>query len=409
MTPVIQTLHQNANHRPRKPPRSARIALNMLAKLDSGQLSITGPTGESWRFGNGDQTAAIDLANWNVFNASLRSGDIGFAESYIRRDWSSDSLVNVLNLLIANRAPLEQAIYGSWFGRLAHRITHLLNRNTKRGAKRNIHSHYDLGNDFYSLWLDPSMTYSSALFTSAQQTLEQAQAEKYQRMLRQTGCAAGDKILEIGCGWGGFAQVAVQAGLSVTGLTLSIEQQYYAQQRLQGLEANTQSNDVNFELRDYRDETGRFDGIVSIEMFEAVGQQYWPQYFESIRRCLKPGGRAVVQTITIDESLFERYQGGTDFIQQYIFPGGMLPSIERFTEQAGKQGLIVVDQHTFGADYAKTLRLWRNSFMSRLDEVQQLGFDDRFIRTWEFYLAYCEAAFTGGNTNVCQFTLQTAD
>jgi cyclopropane-fatty-acyl-phospholipid synthase len=385
-----------------KPPRSARLGLAMLNKIEHGQLTITDPDNTAFQFGSQGRQAALRLNNWRVFQAALRSGDIGFAEAYIRRDWETDELTDVLNLLVENRSSIEKAVYGSWLGQIAHRIGHLMNRNSRRGARRNIHAHYDIGNSFYSMWLDPSMTYSSALFTDPAMSLEQAQAAKYQRMLEQAQCSSGGQILEIGCGWGGFAEVATKAGHAVRGLTLSVEQQKYARERLDGQD---NAATAEFLLQDYRDETGQYDAIVSIEMFEAVGQQYWPQYFEAVHRGLKPGARAVVQTITIDESLFERYQAGTDFIQQYIFPGGMLPSIERFAAQAERQGLRVVDQHCFGQDYATTLRLWRESFMQQLDSVRAQGFDDRFIRTWEFYLAYCEAAFTGKNTNVCQFTL----
>ena len=408
MNTATTTLNQPAL-KPSKPPRSARLGLALLKQLQRGQLTVTDPDNTAWQFGGSGRQAdapgrqaSLRLNNWRVFQAALRSGDIGFAEAYIRQDWESDNLTEVLNLLIENRDNIEKVVYGSWLGQLVHRIGHLMNRNSRRGAKRNIHAHYDIGNPFYSLWLDPSMTYSSALFTDPSMTLEQAQAAKYQRMLDEAQCQTGGDILEIGCGWGGFAEIATRAGHSVRGLTLSVEQQKFAQQRLGQLET---TGSADFLLQDYRDETGQYDAIVSIEMFEAVGQQYWPQYFDTLRRCLKPGARAVVQTITIDDALFERYQSGTDFIQQYIFPGGMLPSIERFAAQAEQHGLRVVNQHCFGQDYATTLRLWRERFMQQLDEVRTQGFDDRFIRTWEFYLAYCEAAFTGENTNVCQFTL----
>lgn len=384
------------------PPRAARLAMALLGKLESGQLNLTAPDGSRHHFGSTGSQATMHLNNWRVFEAALRSGDIGFAESYIRRDWDTDNLTDLLHVLINNRQHLEQAVYGNWLGRLYHRISHLMNRNTRRGARRNIHAHYDLGNDFYSLWLDKSMTYSSALFSTDGMTLAEAQQAKYERILGQAGCQAGGSILEIGCGWGGFAEIAAASGHTLRGLTLSSEQRQFAIDRFSG---RNEEDQVQFLLQDYRDESGRFDAIVSIEMFEAVGQQYWPAYFETVHRCLKPGGRAVVQTITIDDALFDRYQRGTDFIQQYIFPGGMLPSIERFSKEAAQYGLRVTDQFRFGQDYARTLQLWREQFSHELDAVRHQGFDERFVRTWMFYLSYCEAAFLAGNTDVCQFTL----
>jgi len=296
-----------------------------------------------------------------------------------------------------------------------NRVRHLLNRNTRSGARRNIHAHYDLGNAFYRLWLDASMTYSSALFDdSHSQTavtdagrdwpeLERAQQRKYDRMLAVTRCRNDANVLEIGCGWGGFAQTAAQHGMNVKGLTLSSEQLAFAQQRLADAGLSSHADLV---LQDYRDEHEQFDAIVSIEMFEAVGESYWPSYFETIKRCLKPGGRAIVQTITIADELFERYRSGSDFIQQYIFPGGMLPSPQVFERHAAKAGLIVSDQHAFGLDYARTLACWRERFVALSGEVDALGFDERFKRTWLFYLAYCEAAFLRRNTDVIQFTLE---
>jgi cyclopropane-fatty-acyl-phospholipid synthase len=397
----------NKSHLP--PPRSARVALRLLESIDSGQLTIRLPDSTTRHFGRSGLSATIDLTNWNVFSASMRSGDIGFAQTYIDRDWDTNSLIDTLNLLIANRDDLEAIVYGNWAGRLLHRFSHLMNRNSRKGARRNIHAHYDLGNAFYSLWLDQSMTYSSALFDETEsqangsENLSQGQEKKYQRILDQLDGKAGDKILEIGCGWGGFAHAANANGYAVRGLTLSSEQQAYVQQRMS---ATQQSEQTEVSLQDYRDEQGQYDAIVSIEMFEAVGKEYWPAYFETIKRCLKPGAKAVVQTITIDEALFERYVNGTDFIQQFIFPGGMLPSPERFIAAAGNAGLKVTDQFAFGQSYAKTLKIWREQFLGELDQVQALGFDDKFQRTWEFYLAYCEAAFNNGNTNVYQFTLE---
>jgi cyclopropane-fatty-acyl-phospholipid synthase len=395
-------------------PRAARLVLKLLSQLKFGTLDIQLPDGETARYGAHDDEpataqllAAITIKDWAVFQAVLKSGDIGFAQSYIEGQWSTPQLTRLLRLMIANRTALEGVIYGSWWGTLLHRIRHLFNRNTQTQAQKNIQAHYDLGNDFYRLWLDDSMTYSSALFAGAkadrnQSDLHIAQHAKYARVLDELGVSAGARLLEVGCGWGGFAEVATQHGVHVTGLTLSHEQLMFAQQRL----AASHPHLAEFRLQDYRDEASQYDGIASIEMFEAVGEAYWPSYFDCLKRNLKPGAKACIQTIVIANELFARYRKSTDFIQQYIFPGGMLPSPQVFREQAQRAGLSVVNELAFGQDYAETLRRWREAFLARLNEVRQLGYDERFIRTWEFYLAYCEAAFEEGNTDVYQFTLQ---
>jgi len=385
-------------------PRAARALLALLGRISHGSLSLALPDGRVLAFGRGEPHASIRLANWNPFDATLASGDVGFAETYIAGDWDTDSLVAVLDLAVANRTALDDAVYGRWWGRLALRLRHLLNRNSRAGARRNIHAHYDLGNAFYRLWLDPGMTYSSALFEGDEgRSLEQAQLAKNRRILEQLSLPPGASVLEIGCGWGGFAEVAAREGLRVRGLTLSTEQLAYASERI--AQAGLRER-ASFALQDYRDETGRYDGIASIEMFEAVGEAWWPAWFETLRRSLAPGGRAVVQVITIADELFERYRKGTDFIQQYVFPGGMLPSPSAFEAQVRRAGLRVAGRFAFGADYARTLALWRERFVARIDEVRALGFDRRFERLWEFYLAYCEAAFRHGNTDVVQYTLE---
>jgi cyclopropane-fatty-acyl-phospholipid synthase len=392
------------------------MLLRLLKGIRIGHLSIhlpgRLPSDEAIQFGvfAVDQPEArIYLNNWTAFEASIKNGDIGFAQSWIDGDWDSPDLTAVLSLAIANREVIEKAVYGSWLGRVLARVKHLLNRNSKRGSVRNIHAHYDLGNDFYNIWLDPTMTYSSALFEGENRLskdLVQGQVRKYQRMIDALALKPQAKVLEIGSGWGGFAELAAQQGFHVKGLTLSQEQFSFAQHRVL---ASDQADRAGFALQDYRDEVGRYDGIASIEMFEAVGEEYWPLFFQTLKRCLKPGGRAVVQTITIRDDLFERYRVGSDFIQQYIFPGGMLPSIQVFKALAAKHGLETIDTFPFGLDYAETLRQWRTSFMGKLDQVRALGFDPGFIRTWEFYLSYCEAAFEQGNTNVVQFTLRNAE
>ncbi len=389
-------------------PAAARTVFALLARLSHGTLSVQLPDGSLRRFGSGQAPlAAIQLRNWAPCAASLKSGDIGFAEGYIDGDWTTPNLTALLQVLIANRREVEDMVYGNWLGRLAYRLRHLLNRNSKANSRKNIHAHYDLGNAFYELWLDGTMNYSSAWFEGDQsQPMQQAQHAKVRRALRMAGVKAGDRVLEIGCGWGALAEKAVQEfGASLVGVTLSTEQLAHARRRLQDFNGPQASAELR--LQDYRDiQDGPFDAICSIEMVEAVGREYWPTYFASIARLLKPGGRACIQSIVIDDDLFERYIRSTDFIQQYIFPGGCLPCPREFRREAQAAGLKVVDEMAFGADYAETLRRWRESFLEAKAQVLQLGFDERFIRTWEFYLAYCEAAFAQSNIDVVQYTLQ---
>lgn len=395
------------NGKARPVPAAARVILKLLTKLRHGTLKLVTPDGAMLLFGDGGSAVSLELDSWDVFGAALRSGDIGFAEAYIDGKWRTDNLTGLIALLARNRQPIEELVYGSWWGSLAYRIKHLLNRNSKAGSRKNIHAHYDIGNAFYQLWLDPSMTYSSALFSEATGgDLQLAQEAKYRSILEQLQLRRGDQVLEIGCGWGGFAEQAVrEAGVHVTGLTLSREQLAYAAERLEraGLAAQ-----ADLRLCDYRDCSGQYDAIASIEMFEAVGESYWPSYFECLARNLKPGGRACIQTIVIADELFERYRKGTDFIQQYIFPGGMLPSPSAFERMAFEHGLTVTKTFRFGIDYADTLAAWRHAFHARLAQVRAQGFDERFIRTWEFYLCYCEAAFRERNTDVMHFTLVKA-
>jgi cyclopropane-fatty-acyl-phospholipid synthase len=392
---------------PSAAPAAARAILHLLRQLRVGTLDIQFPDGGQARFGpGGEPRAAMRLNDWSVCTAALKSGDIGFAESWIDGQWSSPDLVALLKVFIANRDAIEGVIYGSWWGSLAYRVKHLLNRNSRRGSKKNIHAHYDLGNAFYLQWLDPTMNYSSAWFEGdLAQPMPQAQFAKVRRALRECGVQPGQRVLEIGCGWGALAETAaLEFDARVTGVTLSTEQLAYAQQRQQRAGA---ADRVELRLQDYRDIRDEpFDAIVSIEMFEAVGREYWDSFFATLRSRLKPGGRACIQSITIRDDLFERYVRGTDFIQQYIFPGGLLPSASVFKAEACKAGLEVVNELAFGPDYAETLRRWRADFLARDRQVRQLGFDTRFMRVWEFYLAYCEAAFDTGNTNVVQFTLR---
>jgi len=386
-------------------PVRARFILKMLAQLKQGALHLELPDGKSAHFGDNSYPVTLRLHNWTLCDAVLKSGDIGFAETYIDGSWTTDNLSGLIELFIHNRQAVESLIYGKWWGNLLYRVRHLFNRNSRSGSRKNIHAHYDIGNNFYRLWLDPSMTYSSALFSNGHaDSLQDGQLAKYRRILKQLNVEAGARILEIGCGWGGFAEVASkEAGATVRGLTLSTEQLQFAQQRLHdgGLAAQ-----ADLLLMDYRDIDEQFDAIASIEMFEAVGEAYWPSYFECVSRNLKANGRACIQTIVIADELFERYRTGTDFIQQYIFPGGMLPSPQVFRAQAAKQGLRVVEEISFGLDYARTLAEWRDAFRQQLPQVRALGFDEKFLRTWEFYFGYCEAGFRANSISVMQFTLK---
>jgi cyclopropane-fatty-acyl-phospholipid synthase len=388
-------------------PAAARSVIKLLQQMQHGSLTLQWPDGSMQRFGrDGLPHATLVLHNWKPLSAALKSGDIGFAESFIAGDWSTPNLTELLRVLIKNRNAIDSVIFGSWAGRWLYRVKHLLRRNTRAGSQKNIHAHYDLGNGFYRLWLDETMNYSAALFNGdVDQTMAQAQHAKVRRALHMAGVKPGDRVLEIGCGWGALAEKAcTEFAAHVTGVTLSTEQLAFARQRIARL-GTPASADLR--LQDYRDiADAPFDAICSIEMLEAVGQAYWPTYFATLARLLKPGGRACVQSIVIDDALFERYIGSTDFIQQYIFPGGCLPCPKEFRAQAQAAGLQVVDEFAFGHDYGETLKRWRDAFMAQRAMVMQSGFDERFMHIWEFYLAYCEAAFMERNIDVVQYTLR---
>ena len=397
---------------PARMPLAARSVLAMLRKLRYGRLELQLPDRSTLSLGSGERDqplAWVQVQDWSVFGAVLRRGDIGLAEAYFHGHWSTSDLPALLGLLLANRAALERGLHGSPLGTLLARLRHLLlRRNTRRGSRDNIHAHYDLGNDFYRLWLDPGMNYSSALFTQPGMSLERAQQAKLDRVLGELDASPGQRVVELGCGWGGFAETAARAGLQLDGITLSQAQLEFARARLQeaGLEQHARVH-----LCDYRDAQrlapqGGFDALASIEMFEAVGEAYWPAYFRSVVSLLRPGGRACIQSIVIDDALFPAYRRGTDFIQRYVFPGGMLPSRAAFVEQARKAGLELLHSHAFGADYASTLALWRERFLGQLAAVREQGFDRRFELLWDFYLAYCEAGFADGSIDVVQFTLR---
>jgi cyclopropane-fatty-acyl-phospholipid synthase len=405
MNTNAQTLQSAQAFEACNPPRAAALLLRLLERLEGGRLNIVMPSRDTRTLGRGAHAADMHVGDWAVFGEVLAKGDIGLAESYIDGRWETSDLAGLLALLARNRDLLQRAVYGSAWQLLGYRLAHLLRANTRSGSRRNIAAHYDLGNDFYGLWLDPTMTYSSALFEGdAARSLRLAQRAKYRRILDRLGVRPGEHVLEIGCGWGGLAEVAAQEyGARVTGITLSQRQLEYARERAA---CGGWSDRAGFELRDYRDAGGRYQHIVSIEMFEAVGERYWPVYFRRLRELLAPGGRAVVQTITIAERHFARYRRGTDFIQRYIFPGGMLPSPEVFAAQARRAGLVVTGDFAFGGDYAHTLRLWHQRFAERAGMLREKGFDAGFQRMWRFYLAYCEAGFRAGSIDVHQFELE---
>jgi cyclopropane-fatty-acyl-phospholipid synthase len=404
------TLGNTANQRftlPRGTPAAARTVFKLLQGLRHGSLTVQLPNGSMQRFGGEALPhATLALHNWNVCAAALKSGDIGFAESYIAGDWSTPNLTELLRVLVKNRAEVDAVIYGSWIGRLFYRVKHLLHRNTRANSQKNIHAHYDLGNGFYGLWLDETMNYSSALFNGDMaQPMVDAQRAKVRRALTEAAVKPGDRVLEIGCGWGALAEMATtEMGANITGVTLSTEQLAFANARMQ---RHGVDHRADLRLQDYRDiDDAPFDAICSIEMVEAVGREYWPTYFGAVSKLLKPGGRACIQSIVIDDAFYERYIDSTDFIQQYIFPGGCLPCPRVFKQQAEAAGLVVESSFAFGPDYAETLRRWRDRFLAERSAVLANGFDERFVRIWEFYLAYCEAAFDERNIDVVQYTLR---
>ncbi|HLO95654.1 MAG TPA: cyclopropane-fatty-acyl-phospholipid synthase family protein [Burkholderiaceae bacterium] len=399
-------------------PASARRVLRLLERLPQGRLTLQLPDGRTLTLGRaagpGEPPLRAQLAvhDWQLFERVLKAGDIGLAESFIEGQWDTPELAALLRLCIANRGHVERLVYGRWWGRLLYRLRHLRRRNSRAGSEKNIHAHYDLGNDFYRLWLDAGMSYSAAWFEGREPrgvALIDAQTAKVRRALREARVAPGDRVLEIGCGWGGLAELAAREfGARVTGVTLSREQLQWGRERIAA--AGLQDR-VDLRYQDYRDLADRhreapFDAIVSIEMFEAVGHEYWDGYFQTLWDCLKPGGHACIQSITLRDDLFPRYLRSTDFIQQYIFPGGLLPSPSAFEAQARRAGFVVEKRLAFGRDYAETLRRWHADFLRALPQVRALGFDARFEKIWTFYLAYCEAAFDTGNTDVMQFTLR---
>ncbi len=390
-------------------PASFRLAALALLRTERGELSIVLPDGRELLVKNkaAGPVAQIVVHDFSLMRRALAGGDVGFAEAYMDGQWSTSDLTAVLLFFSANFEKAGRLARGGWFVRSLNMLQHALNRrNSRSGARRNIMAHYDLGNEFYGEWLDPTMTYSSALFESPNQSLEQGQMNKYRAICDKLHVGPSSRILEIGCGWGGFAEYAAKVrGARVTCLTISPAQRDYAMARMQreGL-----SGQVDIRLEDYRDHQGTYDSIASIEMFEAVGEAYWPSYFAKIRGSLNDGGRAALQVITIDDHLFPRYRQRVDFIQQHIFPGGMLISEKVLKEQIARAGLRHDGVQYFGQDYARTCREWARSFNSRWERIRKLGFDETFRRLWNFYLSYCEAGFTDARINVGQFRLTRA-
>lgn len=386
-------------------PRYFAQTFRLASELHRGRLDFVMPDGRRFRAEGREPgyVAEIRVHDPDVFARLIREGDLGFCDSYLEGGWTTPDLQAFMDLVHDDNDRLYDSFPGMGLVRFYERMRHFLKSNSKRQAKKNIAYHYDLGNDFYRLWLDDSMTYSSALFTSGQESLEAAQKAKYASMVDRIGAQPGDHVLEIGCGWGGFCEYAAgERGLMVTALTISKAQREYALARIAraGL-----SDRVEIKLQDYRDERGSYDGIASIEMFEAVGEKYWPVYFDTVRDRLRPGKNATLQIITLQDRRFETYRKGVDFIQKYIFPGGMLPSPSALRREISRAGLGLVGSLEFGESYSQTLRRWHETFNARWEEVAKIGFDERFRRMWNFYLTSCAGAFHGGNCDVTQITV----
>jgi len=387
-------------------PRYFAQVFKVARNLQRGQLEFHLADGRVFRATGRapGPLATLTIHDPDVFARLLREGDLGFAEAYMEGGWSTPDLQGFMDLMVGGNEGVYYAFPAMRLARALERVRHLVRANSRKGARRNIAYHYDLGNHFYELWLDRTMTYSSALFRTGTESLEVAQKAKYASIIERIGARPGQHLLEIGCGWGGFAEYAAsEHGLKVTGLTISAAQRDYAVRRMAraGL-----TDRVTIKLQDYRDEQGTYDGIASIEMFEAVGEKYWPVYFNTVRSRLKPGAKATLQIITIQDNRFDFYRKGVDFIQKYIFPGGMLPSPSVLKAEIQRAGLGVVGSYEFGESYSQTLRRWYETFNSRWDEVANLGFDQRFRRMWNVYLTSCASAFRFSNCDVTQITVE---
>jgi len=389
-------------------PRYFRQAFAQMQKMNYGRIDVVLTDGRVFRAQGprAGQAAVIHILNDDCFARLLREGDMGFSDAYLEGWWSTPDLQIFMDVICEDNFEVSEGFPGIKIARFLERLRHWLRGNSRAQARKNIAYHYDLGNDFYSLWLDESMTYSSALFKTGQESLEKAQEQKYEALVDSLGVREGDHVLEIGCGWGGFAEyAALKRGLKVTALTISQAQHDFAVERMARLGL---SDKVTIKLQDYRDETGSYDAIASIEMFEAVGEQYWPIYFKTVQARLKPGARATLQVILVPDHRFDIYRQNVDFIQKHIFPGGMLISPSRLREEAARAGLSTEGSLEFGESYSQTLRRWHEVFTAQWDTIRQIGYDERFRRMWDFYLTSCAAAFRTGMCDVTQITLRRA-
>ena len=377
------------------------LFISTLKKCTKGSIMITDPSGEIVEINNNSEvTANIKINDWSIINNLIKNGDVGFASDYRDGKWSSTNLKDLFTFVIINDKTLSRLLFGQIITRFFSNIKYIFNKNTIKGSKKNIEAHYDLGNDFYKIWLDKSLTYSSALFTDENTSLFDAQMNKYKRINDILKTPRDNKLLEIGTGWGGFLSYAKKDFDSLDSITISKEQYSFSR------EVHKDNSNINISYDDYRNINSTYNSIVSIEMFEAVGQEYWDTYFQKINSLLVKNGKAVIQTITIDDKLFDAYRNSTDAIRTFIFPGGMLPSPSIFSKYANNNGFKIIDKFSFGESYSKTLDIWHDVFKSNIDNISKLNFDDKFIRIWEYYLTSCSSSFINERTNVYQFTLQ---
>ena len=377
------------------------LFISTLKKCTKGSIMITDPSGEIVEINNNSEvTADIKINDWSIINNLIKNGDVGFASDYRDGKWSSTNLKDLFTFVIINDKTLSRLLFGQIITRFFSNIKYIFNKNTIKGSKKNIEAHYDLGNNFYKIWLDKSLTYSSALFTDENTSLFDAQMNKYKRINDILKTPRDNKLLEIGTGWGGFLSYAKKDFDSLDSITISKEQYSFSR------EVHKDNSNINISYDDYRNINNTYNSIVSIEMFEAVGQEYWDTYFQKINSLLVKNGKAVIQTITIDDKLFDAYRNSTDAIRTFIFPGGMLPSPSIFSKYANNNGFKIIDKFSFGESYSKTLDIWHDVFKSNIDNISKLNFDDKFIRIWEYYLTSCSSSFINERTNVYQFTLQ---
>lgn len=373
--------------------------LETCAHLREGQLTLRTPDGARYQFGDHGPEVEMNIRDWAAVSAMAAHGQVGLGEAYVQGLWDTPSIEGLMSVAMLNRDQLGRYDHASPFKRAKFRLVdRVLRANSKRGSRKNIRAHYDVGNEFYQLWLDEGMTYSSGIFDDRADDLAQAQYRKNERVLSRLN--DGENVLEIGCGWGGFADHASNEGRNVTGVTISRNQHSFADCRLDGR--------ADIQLCDYRDVQGKFDNIVSIEMIEAVGENYWPSYFSTLKRCLAAGGRVVLQAITVRDDFFETYRTSSDYIRQHVFPGGMLLSDQMIQTQATSAGLQVNNSFSFGPDYAKTCRIWAKRLAEQKGKILEQGYGEGFFRNWQYYLEICAASFAIGHTNVVQVELAHA-